>query len=417
MLKKLLILPSWYIQPEDRINGSFFQEQARLVSNHFDVKVLFFRFSGQPSIRAFFREPVKAGLAWLQFILKGRSRTVLPDDEVFTNPSLIEYETRIIGITQRRRYQKRLKAYLEALSELMVAGWRPDLIHAHSVYLGGLVAQNIKQVYGIPYVITEHKPFVLCNYPDYTREDIKSAFENADIALSLGYEMVRQLGMNGIEIQPILVYNLVDELIFNKICTVYEPGKPLRIISVGSASFYKDHRTLLRACIELKIRGIPISLTLIGLKIWGDLYEKTVDFINDNNLQDIVTVVDCVDRLELCQYLSSHNIFLVTSVFETFCVSIIEALACGLPVITTNHGGGSVELINKSTGAVVPVRDYHAIADRIVEVYNGKVRFEPQTIRDYVVSICGNEAFKKRLIGYYNYAIEQFKYKINLSQN
>ena len=70
------------------------------------------------------------------------------------------------------------------------------------------------------------------------------------------------------------------------------PGKPLRIISVGSASFYKDHRTLLRACIELKIRGIPISLTLIGLKIWGDLYEKTVDFINDNNLSISVTGSD-----------------------------------------------------------------------------------------------------------------------------
>jgi glycosyltransferase involved in cell wall biosynthesis len=268
-VKKLLIIPSWYPRPDDKINGSFFQEQARLVSDHFDIKVLLFRFTGRPSIRELLSTPLKTGSAWLRFLFQGQSRTALPDDDVFTHPPLIEYGMRIIGLTPRQRYQKRLEAYLQALEELMATGWKPDLIHAHSVSLSGLVAQRIKAVHGIPYVITEHMPFALCNYPEHLRVDIKSAFANADTVLSLGYDKVRQLAMSDIDVEPNLIFNLVDATVFNRLCEAYQPGKPLKLISIGAASHYKDHKTLLRAMVILQDRDVPFTLTLIGLKAWG----------------------------------------------------------------------------------------------------------------------------------------------------
>ena len=401
---KLLVLPSWYPRPDDKINGSFFQEQAKLVTDRFDVKVLLFRFASRPSFRALLKTPRQTVGEWLHFILQGKTRIQLPDDEVFTHPPLIEYGMRIIGLTARQRYQQRVEAYLEALDELMASGWQPDLVHAHSVSLGGLVAKRIKEVHGIPYVITEHMPFALCNYPEYMRDDIKGAFRNADTVLSLGYDKVRQLGMSDIDAEPNLIFNLVDESVFNKLCAAYVPGQPLKLISIGAASHLKDHRTLLRALVVLMERGVPFTLTLIGLKAWGGLYDDTLDFIRGHGLESVVTVIDRIDRAEVCDYLAAHHVYLMTSIAEGFPVSVLEALACGLFVVATRHGG-TEDILTPETGAVVEIKNHQKIADRLEDIYRGRLRYDPQTIRDHVVAICGNDAFKRRLVGYYEKAM------------
>lgn len=405
-MTNLLIIPSWYPRPDDKINGSFFQEQAKLVSDEFDIKVLFVRFTGRPSIRAFLKNPLYTAMAWLRFIFQGTVKVELPDEEVFTNPPLIEYATRIIGLTQRQRYQKRLNAYLDSLEKLIATGWKPDLVHAHSVSLGGLVAKRIKEVYGIPYVITEHLPFALCNYPEHIRADIKEAFQNADKVLSLGYDKVRQLGMSNIDVEPNLIFNLVDDSVFNKLSTNYVPGQPLRLISIGAASHLKDHRTLLKAMMVLKERGVPFTLTLIGLKVWGGLYDETLAFINNNELESVVTVIDRIDRTEVCDYLAAHHVYLMTSIAEGFPVSVLEAMACGLFVVATRHGG-TEDVLTPETGALVEIKNFQKIADRLQDIYAGRIRFKPQAVREYVVSVCGAEAFKRRLIGYYEQAMSK----------
>ena len=404
-MSKILIIPSWYPRPDDRINGSFFQEQARLVSDQFEVKVLFFRFSGRPSIRSFATSPLKTARAWLRFLFQHRSRTKLPEYEVFTNPPLIEYSASSLGFTAHRRYNKHVDSYIQALSELIKTGWKPDLIHAHSVNLGGLAAHRIKEVYGIPYVITEHIPFALSNFPEFMRDDIKAAFSKADKVLSLGGDMVRQLGMSDINIEPNLVYNFVDENFFQRLCQPYQPGMPLLLVSIGAASHYKDHRTLLRAIKRLKDRGIPFKLTLIGLKVWGSLYDETLGYIRENGLIDDVTIVDKTDRYGVSQKLPSNQIFVMTSIFETFCVSMIEAMACGLAVVTTNHGGGAVDLVTNDVGAVVPVRNDEKIAETLERIYEGDLHFDPRAIREHVISICGTQAFGNRLTAFYEAAM------------
>lgn len=404
--KKILIIPSWYPSPKDKINGSFFQEQGRIVSAHYDVKVLFFRFTSRPSIRVVLRAPFQSAMEWLRFILQGKSKVQQPDDEVFTNPILIEYRMRAISLTRHQRHEKRLNAYLEALGELMASGWKPDLIHAHSVNLGGLVAQRIKEVYDIPYVITEHMPFALCNYPDYMRDDIKGAFRNADKVLSLSYDKVRQLAMSDIDVEVNLVFNFVNEEMFNKLCAPYQPGLPLKLISIGAASHYKDHRTLLRALLLLKERGVPFQLTLIGLKVWGGLYSETLEFIRVNGLAGDVNVIDRIVRDEIPKYLAEHHVFVTTSIQEGFPVSVLEALASGLFVVATRHGG-TEDILTPRLGVLVEIKNFQKIADRLEDIYCGNIRFEPAAIRDQVVSICGTNAFKDRLIGYYERAMEK----------
>lgn len=401
-MQKLLVLPSWYPHPEDRIHGSFFQEQARLVSDEFDVKVLLIRFRDRPPTRTLAKAPLRTALDWLKFLISKRKvRVQLPPDEIFHNPPLIEYEVRVGGLTQRKRYQEQLKAYLWAIEELKGAGWTPDIVHAQSVSLAGLAAMRVKEVHGIPYVITEHMPFALCNYPKRMHDDIRRAFGLADIVLLLGDDQIRQFGMVEINVGRNFIRNLVDENVFNKIGGEYRPGSPLKLISIGAASHYKDYFTLLRALVVLRDKGIPFEMLMIGLRAYGGQYDEIRRFIAENGLNNCVKVVDKIDRNQVNEQLVQCHVFVMTSIVETFCVAMIEAMISGLPVVTTAHGGGAVDLMTDDTGVVVPVKDHVAVAERLEDIYQGKLRFDPKTIREYAVSVCGTNAFRRRLTGYY----------------
>jgi glycosyltransferase involved in cell wall biosynthesis len=408
--KKVLIIPSWYPKPGDEINGSFFQEQAKLMTEEFDVKVLFINFETRPSLRVkpdtFFQT-----LIALAKLLFNKERLInLPDKEVFQKPPLLLYTKKILHLSMQGLMSKEINAYLDVFCQLSNTGWIPDIIHAHSVSMAGLVARSISEKYKIPYVITEHMPFTLCNYPKFIRQEIKKTFEQADCILSISYDKIRQLGMSNIDVRPNLVFNLVNENIFNIICDKYRPGDQLNIVSVGAATFLKDHLTMLRAIKILKKMKIPFKLTLIGLKIWGEdyTYRNIVEFINFNGLHEHIKIIDKVERSTMPYYLGQNNVFLITSIAEGLPVSVLEAMASGLIVVATRHGG-TEDVMTEDTGYLVEIKNHQKIAEKLFEIYRGKKLFEPMVIRNHIISICGTNAFAARLSRHYNTVISKIR--------
>lgn len=406
--KKLLVIPSWYPVPSDKINGSFFQEQSKLLIDTFDIRVLFFKFVRRPSLRVKFGKILSTFSSLFKYFFADKERIILPDEEVFQQPPLILYSTSVFSLTKRGEILKKIDAYVSTLSQMVAEGWVPDLVHAHSVNLAGLVAHRIKEIYGIPYVITEHMPFALSNYPEYIRKDIKISFMQADIVLSLSYDKVRQLGLSGIDVEPNLIYNFVDETVFKNVCNKYCPGDQLKLISIGAASPLKDYFTLLRALVALRDKGIPFKLTLIGLKIWGDkdVYDGIIRFIKEHALDDSVNIIEKVNRLEVSEHLRANSVFLLTSIAEGFPVSVLEAMASGLFVIATRHGG-TEDILTKDTGVIVQIKDYMRICETLEDIYRGKIQFDPNIIRDYIVALCGTAAFTQRITNFYNQVLNR----------
>ncbi|MDD9894109.1 MAG: glycosyltransferase [Gammaproteobacteria bacterium] len=402
---RVLVLPSWYPNAKDKINGSFFQEQAKLIHNSpdTDVKILICRFPTRPSTWSI-RQPIKTFLNILKIVCQIRTISDFKDDETLTSPPLLEINQSTLNPIKRFRYKQRIRVYLRAFDELLSSGWRPDILHAHTVKMGGLAAYHISKKYDIPYVITEHSPFHLANFPKFMRREIKDAFSTADQVLSLGYDKVRQLGMSDIHVEPRLIYNFVDETIFEKVCAAYQPSEKLRIISIGAASPLKDHSTLLKALYELKQRKINFQLTLAGLKIWGSEYNAILKKIADLTLQNEIRLVDRIDRQDVPSHMKGHNCFVITSIAEGLPVSVLEAQACGLFVVATRHGG-TEDILTPNTGALAEVKNHTKIADHLENLYRGKIKHDPRLIRQQIISTCGTEAFRNRQISFYKQAI------------
>ena len=75
-------------------------------------------------------------------------------------------------------------------------------------------------------------------------------------------------------------------------------------------------------------------------------------------------------------YLLDANVFALASENEGLPDVIIEAMACGLPIVTTDAGGCRDAVVEAETGYVVPIDDRRALADRLSRLSNGALRSE-----------------------------------------
>lgn len=405
MNKKLLVFPSWYPKPDNPINGSFFHEQSRVVQGDYDVRVVLIEKHRAPSLSLLLRKPIVFFSKFRQYFSSSLIQQELIEEPVFCDPPFYWYRVGGFAFTQMNKIRKRQSAYLAVVNSFKQNGWNPDLVHAHTADFGGLAAMYVNHRCGVPYVLTEHMPFNLGSFPKFKRRLIKQVFDSAAIVLSISRDKIRQLGMSGIDVPANLVYNLVDEKLFSKVARKYSPGDPIRLISVGAASFLKDQKTLLRAMRRLKQSGKPFHLSLVGLKSWGESYDSILDCIKEFGLQDVVQTYDLVERDAMPTLFQQHSVFILTSIAEGMPVSVLEALCSGLFVVATQHGG-TEDVVSPSTGRIVGIKDDQAIALHLESLYLGQIDFDPEQIRQHTIEQYGSTAFKNRIEEYYMQAIE-----------
>ena len=173
---------------------------------------------------------------------------------------------------------------------------------------------------------------------------------------------------------------------------------PFHILTIAYLAEFKDMRTFFLSLKELVNRNKnDFHATIIGGKLWGNLpvgaYEELAA---DMGVEKHCTFVGFVEREEIVRYFHQADVFISTSISETFGVAVAEAMASGTPVVATDSGG-SGETVKPDTGIMVNIRDYRAVADAITDIWKKRWIFSPETIRSSVVEKFGREAFGKRI--------------------
>lgn len=132
------------------------------------------------------------------------------------------------------------------------------------------------------------------------------------------------------------------------------------IITVGRLAYQKDHVTLLRA-FALALRRVQARLVLVGQ---GPLHGELVTLAEELGISDKVLFAGWQENP--FAWMANADLFVLSSRFEGFGNVVIEAMACGLPVVSTDCPSGPNEILaNGDAGILVPVGDVHALADAI----------------------------------------------------
>ena len=138
-----------------------------------------------------------------------------------------------------------------------------------------------------------------------------------------------------------------------------KPDQPFRAIFVGSVSPRKGIHYLLQAWQRLKLPNAELWLVGTNQFPTGWLSQR----------QDDIHYIPSVPHSTLNAYYSAANVFVFPSLVEGLALVQLEAMACGIPVITTQNAGGTDILSDGVEGFIVTIRDIEALQEKLEWCY------------------------------------------------
>jgi glycosyltransferase involved in cell wall biosynthesis len=142
----------------------------------------------------------------------------------------------------------------------------------------------------------------------------------------------------------------------------FAAGEPPVILAVGGFKPQKDHATLLRAFAKAR-SDRPMRLLILGE---GKLRQSITSLAEELGIVEDLAMPGFVDNP--FQYLARADVFALSSKWEGLPTVVIEALACGCPVVSTECPSGPMEILeNGKYGTLVPMEDPEALATAILK--------------------------------------------------
>ncbi len=135
------------------------------------------------------------------------------------------------------------------------------------------------------------------------------------------------------------------------------------LLNVGSTHQRKNLLAVLQVLKNLKGQGFPICLWRIGDKFTRE--QKA--FIQAHDLESYIFDFGNPDKARLVQIYNAADVLLAPSLYEGFGLTIVEAMACGTPVITSNVS--SLPEVVGDAGILIDPNSWQAIADAVIELY------------------------------------------------
>ena len=239
-----------------------------------------------------------------------------------------------------------------------------DVIHIFSAsYLSFLIAPTpailISKLYGKKILLNYHSGEAedhLRRWPRSTRNMLNLVDK---IVVPSEY-LVRVFAKFGFD--TCAIFNLIDLDRFE----YRERPTPLRPVFLSNRNLEAHYGVdcLLRAFAYIQ-REVPDAvLTVVGD---GSQRESLENLATELHLQQ-TTFTGRVEHEEINRHYSASDIYLNASKVDNQPLSILEAFACGLPVVTTDAGGIPDIVTDEITGFVVPVGDYAALAQRALRL-------------------------------------------------
>lgn len=305
--------------------------------------------------------------------LNQRIRLVLPK---VTKPSLLR------SLNMRRYGAQSSKLLLPSIVANAKQTFTADVFLVHFGYAGAL-ANKLREL-----GVLKGKQATVFHGADISRRhileehklDYVNLFRQSELMLPISHLWENKLIEMGCPPEKIHVTRMgIEPEKFN-----FQPRqafhKPLRIVSVARLTEKKGLDVAVKASAILKQRGGQFQYTIIGN---GDQDEMMRDFIAREGMEDCVSMPGFKPQEEIRRALSEADIFLLPSKtaadgdMEGIPVALMEAMAVGLPVVSTFHSGIPELIENNVSGWLVEEDDPEALAETLLKLSEGEVDVAP----------------------------------------
>jgi glycosyltransferase involved in cell wall biosynthesis len=278
---------------------------------------------------------------------------------------------------------------------------KPDLIHTHSYVFPyvfpALVMNKVKaRVHTVHNIASKEFSYAI-------RKVIQIAymfFNVTPVAISDHVKKSIEIEYNIKSGIIPCIYNGIDTNRFTR--TQKKSSGIVTFIHVGRFSKQKNHNLLVEAFAEALKKNNNIVLKLIGD---GELKQDITSKVDDLGIKDKIVFKGITKDVN--SELNSSDVFILSSDWEGLPLSVLEAMACGLPIISTKAGGTPDIVKNLDNGILVDIGDKEGIENAILTLAGNKKLREDMGMKSFIYSknydiraTCSNyvSLYKKLLI-------------------
>ena len=341
---RVLVIPTWLPRGEDKLMGEYHKEFTNALN----------------------KNGIKADMIFIE-----RERISKPLKYIFASKREIEreknYDIYIYKKLDERKFglDREIRSYTKlldrALGEYLKTHEKPDVLHAMVTVPAGYAASVVGKKYGIPVLVTEHAG-ALERF--FKRDDLKKygefVLKNATYSTVSNY--MKDITLNYTD-ECYVLPNQVDTSLFNDIKPARK-GKTFKLVMTCAIREGKRLDVAFDAISLLIDEGVDIHLDIIGDGFYEEIYKNDC---KNKGLNNHVTFLGRKTKPEIAKIYKSENALLISSELESFAIPGIEALAAGLPVISTKCLGPE-EYLDKKSGILCEVNDAKDMARAIKEM-------------------------------------------------
>jgi glycosyltransferase involved in cell wall biosynthesis len=380
---KVLWLASWYPNRLDHFTGDFIQRHARAVSRFCEVEVIYVKKDENlPANTSEIKRQVSGNLAE-QVIYYNSPRTSI---------GIID---RFISFLLYKKY------FRQAISRYISDHGKPSCIHVHVAMNAGVAALEAKKKWNIPFFVTEHwvgyyrecVPSIYDKDPLFRKMN-KEVLENAALFFPVSKGLGETVKANFTNIPFRAIPNTVDTGIF-----YYKPASTprFRFIHISYMNYQKNPEGIIAAAAKLRHLGYDFELFMLG----NDTPALRAIANNYGLLDTYVFFSDAVPYHQVAIEMQRSSALVLFSRFENLPCVILEALCCGLPVISTNFGG-IPEVVDRENGLMVESGNIQQLADAMQTMIDGYANFNRERIAANAAALFNYDTVGKMIMENYS---------------
>jgi glycosyltransferase involved in cell wall biosynthesis len=392
----VLVIPSWYPTRDHPVTGIFFRQQSLTLAKSYPELNVGISLWGSHEETLWVDR--KSGIHSVIRLWKKKpnpyENALHSNCKEYYCPSLTWtrklFRGNINGIIKAN--ERNLKAFKSDVGQV-------DLIHAHVGYPAGYIARHLSGKFNIPFIITEHMspfPFESLAKAGQPLPIVLEPILEADRIIAVNQQLASTIQQKTGRKQIDVIPNLVDESVFFP--RQKAKNEVPKALFIGRLEKQKGIEYLIEALSRL---DFELTLTIIGE---GALKQEITELVRFHQLENVV-MEGWKSQDQIAKYYQSHDFLILPSIHENNPLVLLEAMACGIPVVATLNKG-SEEVVNEHNGILAESKNATDLANKIDWMTRHYLSYDQETIREIFLKNYSSRIIADKIMELYRSVLE-----------